>query len=77
MVIIAGTSIGYTAMLTAFYADNAPCLPVRDRLPVLAFWLLPGAIATPLIARAVAGARHAAPQARLDAGSGFPGKTVS
>ena len=71
MVIIAGTSIGYTAMLTAFYADNAPCLPV------LAFWLLPGAIATPLIARAVAGARHAAPQARLDAGSGFPGMTLS
>jgi hypothetical protein len=77
VVIIAGTGIGYTAMLTAFYVDNAPRLPLRDRLPVLAFWLLPGAIATPLIVRAVIGARHAAPQARLDAGSGFPGMTVS
>ena len=56
---IAGMGIGYTAMLTAFYVDNGPHLPLWDRLPVLAFWLLPAAIATPLIARAVIRARHA------------------
>ena len=55
---IAGMGIGYTAMLTAFYVDNGPHLPMWDRLPVLAFWLLPAAIATPLIARAVLRARH-------------------
>jgi hypothetical protein len=56
---IAGMGIGYTAMLTAFYVDNGPHLPLWDRLPVLAFWLGPAAIATPLIARAVLRARHA------------------
>lgn len=56
---IAGMGIGYTAMLTAFYVDNGPHLPLWDRLPVLAFWLLPAAIATPLIARAAIRARHA------------------
>ena len=56
---IAGMGIGYTAMLTAFYVDNGPHLPLWDRLPILAFWLLPAAIATPLIAGAVTRARHA------------------
>ena len=39
--------IAYTAMLTAFYVDNGPHLPLWDRLPTLAFWLLPTAIAAP------------------------------
>jgi hypothetical protein len=56
---IAGMGIGYTALLTAFYVDNGPHLPLWDRLPVLAFWLGPAAIATPLIIRAVIRARHA------------------
>ena len=38
---IAGMGIAYTAMLTAFYVDNGPHLPLWDRLPILAFWLLP------------------------------------
>ena len=50
---IAGMGIAYTAMLTAFYVDNGPHLPLWDRLPALAFWLLPAAIAAPLIARAI------------------------
>jgi hypothetical protein len=54
---ITGMGIGYTAMLTAFYVDNGPHLPVWDHLPTLAFWLLPSAIAAPLIARAVRRAR--------------------
>ena len=44
---VAGMGIGYTAMLTAFYVDNGPHLPLWDRLPTLAFWILPVAIATP------------------------------
>ncbi|HEY2125654.1 MAG TPA: hypothetical protein VGH77_00555 [Streptosporangiaceae bacterium] len=64
---IIGMGIGYTAMLTAFYVDNGPHLPLWDRLPTLAFWLLPSAIAAPLIARAVIRARRLRP-----AGSGQP-----
>ena len=55
---IAGMGIAYTAMLTAFYVDNGPHLPLWDRLPVLAFWLLPAAIAAPLITRAIIRARN-------------------
>jgi uncharacterized membrane protein HdeD (DUF308 family) len=56
---ITGMGIGYAAMLTAFYVDNGPHLPLWDRLPVLAFWLLPSAVAAPLIIRAVIRARRA------------------
>ena len=57
---IAGMGIAYTAMLTAFYVDNGPHLPLWDRLPVLAFWLLPAAIAAPIITRAIIRARNKA-----------------
>jgi|SRR5580704_3869718 hypothetical protein len=50
---IAGMGIGYTAMLTAFYVDNGPHLPLWDRLPALSFWFLPSAIAAPVITRAL------------------------
>ena len=56
---IAGMGIGYTAMLTAFYVDNGPHLPLWDRLPAMAFWLLPSAIAAPFIIRAIIRARNA------------------
>jgi hypothetical protein len=56
---IAGMGISYIAMLTAFYVDNGPHLPLWDRLPALAFWLLPSAVGAPIIARALARARHA------------------
>ena len=58
---ILGMGIGYTAMLTAFYVDNGPHLPLWDRLPTLAFWLLPSAVAAPLITRAVIHARRGQP----------------
>ena len=58
---IAGMGIAYTAMLTAFYVDNGPHLPLWDRLPVLAFWLLPSVIAAPIITRAIIRARNKAP----------------
>jgi hypothetical protein len=56
---ITGMGIAYVAMLTAFYVDNGPHLPLWDHLPTLAFWLLPSAIGAPVIARAVIRARHA------------------
>jgi hypothetical protein len=55
---IAGMGIGYTAMLTAFYVDNGPHLPLWDHLPTLAFWLLPSAVAAPLITRAAVRAQR-------------------
>jgi hypothetical protein len=55
---ILGMGTGYTAMLTAFYVDNGPHLPLWDHLPTLTFWLLPAAIAAPLIIRAVIHAQH-------------------
>jgi hypothetical protein len=57
---IAGMGVAYTAMLTAFYVDNGPHLPLWDRLPPLAFWVLPAAIGIPLTAAAVLHARRAA-----------------
>jgi len=50
---ITGMGIGYTAMLTAFYVDNGPHLPLWDRLPVITFWLLPSIVAAPIIIRAI------------------------
>jgi hypothetical protein len=44
---------GYIAMLTAFYVDNGPRLPLWDHLPTVALWLLPGLVGAPLIIRAV------------------------
>lgn len=49
---IIGMGGSYVAMLTAFYVDNGPQLPVWDRLPTVAYWLLPAAVGTPLIWRA-------------------------
>jgi hypothetical protein len=43
----------YIAMLTAFYVDNGPQLPVWNLLPAWAFWVLPTAVGAPLIWRAV------------------------
>src|SRR5579862_6242457 len=49
----AAMGIAYTAMLTAFYVDNGPHLPLWDRLPSLTFWFLPSAVAAPVIIRAL------------------------
>jgi len=45
----------YIALLTGFYVDNGPQLPVWDRLPHLTYWLLPAAIGIPLTWRALVG----------------------
>jgi hypothetical protein len=54
---IAGMGIAYVAMLTAFYVDNGPHLPLWNRLPVITFWLLPSVIGAPIIIRAIIRAR--------------------
>ena len=54
---IVGMGTGYVAMLTAFYVDNGPHLPLWDRLPPLVFWFLPAAIGAPIIVRAILAAR--------------------
>ncbi|WP_435737701.1 MULTISPECIES: hypothetical protein [unclassified Cellulosimicrobium] len=50
---IAWMALAYIAMLTAFYVDNGPHLPIWERLPAWSFWVLPAAIGTPLTVRAM------------------------
>ena len=54
---ILGMGVGYVAMLTAFFVDNGPHLPLWDRLPPITFWFLPAAIGAPVIAHALLVAR--------------------
>ena len=49
---ISGMGGSYIILLTAFYVDNGPRLPVWDRLPHFVYWLLPAAAGVPLILRA-------------------------
>jgi len=53
---IIGMGLSYVVLLTAFYVDNGPRLPVYDQLPVIIFWMVPALIGLPLIARSLA--RH-------------------
>jgi hypothetical protein len=50
---IAGMGLSYVVLLTAFYVDNGPRLPLWDRLPSIAYWILPSVIGFPLIIRAL------------------------
>ena len=61
---IAGMGVSYIAMLTAFYVDNGPHLPLWDRLPPLTFWFIPALVGAPVIWRALARARRDATAAR-------------
>jgi hypothetical protein len=62
---VAGLGMSYIVLLTAFYVDNGPRLPLWDRLPTIALWLGPSLIGLPLLARALA--RHARVRADLRA----------
>ena len=46
---IAGMGTSYIVLLTAFYVDNGPNLPVWKDLPAIAYWLAPGAIGLPIM----------------------------
>jgi uncharacterized membrane protein len=50
---LSGMGVGYIAMLTAFYVDNGPRLPIWSLLPPLWLWLLPAVIGVPIMVRAV------------------------
>jgi hypothetical protein len=50
---ILGMGVSYIAMLTAFYVDNGDRLPLWDRLPTIAYWILPAAAGIPIIWRAL------------------------
>jgi hypothetical protein len=38
---IVAMNLSFVAMMTGFYVDNGPHLPLLDDLPVLVFWLIP------------------------------------
>ena|SRR5882724_2829936 len=50
---IGGMGTSYVFLLIAFYVDNGASLPFWRELPPVTYWLLPAAIGTPLIARAL------------------------
>jgi hypothetical protein len=50
---VPGMGISYIALLTAFYVDNGPHLPLLNHLPTIAFWVLPSLVGIPLIVRAL------------------------
>lgn len=48
-----GMAASYILMLTAFYVDNGPNLPLWRELPPLAFWILPTLVGAPILAKAL------------------------
>jgi hypothetical protein len=56
---ITGMGVSYVAMLTAFYVDNGPHLPLWNRLPSLSFWFLPTVIGALIVVRALRMRQHA------------------
>jgi hypothetical protein len=58
---IVGMSLSYIVLLTAFYVDNGPKLPLWDRLPTLAFWIGPSVIGLPLVVRTLRRRRRLGP----------------
>ncbi len=50
---LTGMGGSYIALLTAFYVDNGPNLPLWRDLPQIAFWFLPSVIGWPIVAYAL------------------------
>ena len=50
---IAGMGMSHVLMLIAFYIDNGKQLPLWKELPHFMYWLIPLAVGTPLIVRAL------------------------
>ena len=50
---VTAMGLSYVVLLTAFYVDNGPNLPLWRRLPHLTYWVLPILVGAPLIVRAL------------------------
>ncbi len=46
---LAAMGASYILLLTAFYVDNGPNLPLWRQLPPILLWILPGAIGLPIM----------------------------
>jgi hypothetical protein len=55
---IVGMGLSYIVLLTAFYVDNGPRLPVWDRLPAFTYGVLPSLVGVPLVIRALCRHTH-------------------
>jgi hypothetical protein len=55
---ILGMAGSYIVLLTAFYVDNGPRLPLWKELPQVAFWIGPTLIGAPIVARALVHHTH-------------------
>jgi hypothetical protein len=53
---IGGMAVSYIVLLTAFYVDNGPHLPLWRLLPPLAYWVLPSLVGVPFLVWALS--RH-------------------
>jgi hypothetical protein len=47
---VTAMAVSYILLLTAFYVDNGPHLPLWRSLPPLAHWLLPSLVGFPILA---------------------------
>jgi uncharacterized membrane protein len=56
---ILAMGVSYVVLLTAFYVDNGPFLPMWNLLPPWTFWLIPSLVGAPLIIRAIVRRRSA------------------
>lgn len=50
---VIGMAVSYILLLTAFYVDNGPHLPLWRSLPPLAHWLLPSLVGFPILIWAI------------------------
>jgi hypothetical protein len=64
---ITGMSLSYIVLLTAFYVDNGPNLPLGNRLPLIVFWIGPSLIGLPLLTRPLIRYTHFAADLRSTA----------
>lgn len=46
---VTGMAVSYVLLLTAFYVDNGPHLPLWRALPPLAHWLIPSVVGVPIL----------------------------
>lgn len=68
----------YIGLLTGFYVDNGPRLPLWDQLPPIAFWFLPAAVGIPIAWVALRRNRAVRPLGRyVCAGSGAVSRAAS